>query len=178
MAVSMEMTVFWDVALCSIVDVLRRFRGAYCLHYHGALMKEGQQEPVKRRQTSTRLHDAIFLKTVTFTVKLNTNRPEHFILTENYGTSALQKMQKASDMTNCEDWMTAAVLLSPRANTCYRAKWCPKAFRCDSVPGLPSRPRTQGRMATPLFVRNIHDKGKLSSCRICNTDISAVCTSR
>jgi hypothetical protein len=25
------MTVFWDTALCSLVDVDRRFRGAYCL---------------------------------------------------------------------------------------------------------------------------------------------------
>jgi hypothetical protein len=34
-AASMDFRVFWDVALCSHVEVDRRFRGAYCLHYQG-----------------------------------------------------------------------------------------------------------------------------------------------
>jgi hypothetical protein len=34
-AVSMKMTVSWDVAPCSILEVDRRFRGAYCLHHQG-----------------------------------------------------------------------------------------------------------------------------------------------
>jgi hypothetical protein len=34
-ATNMKMTAFWDVALCSFVDVDRRFRGAYCLHHQG-----------------------------------------------------------------------------------------------------------------------------------------------
>jgi hypothetical protein len=34
-AASMNMTVFRDVAPCSLVEVYRRFRGAYCLHYQG-----------------------------------------------------------------------------------------------------------------------------------------------
>jgi hypothetical protein len=39
------MTVCWDVAQCSVVEVYRRFRGAYCLHHQGdkwliALMME------------------------------------------------------------------------------------------------------------------------------------------
>jgi hypothetical protein len=29
----MKMSVFWDVAPCSLVDVYRRFRGAYSLHH-------------------------------------------------------------------------------------------------------------------------------------------------
>jgi hypothetical protein len=29
------MTVFWDVAPCSLVEIDRRFTGAYCLHYEG-----------------------------------------------------------------------------------------------------------------------------------------------
>jgi hypothetical protein len=33
-AASMKMTVFWHVA-CSLVEVYRRFRGAFCLHYQG-----------------------------------------------------------------------------------------------------------------------------------------------
>jgi hypothetical protein len=28
------MTVFWDVAPCSLVEVYRRLRCAYCLHHH------------------------------------------------------------------------------------------------------------------------------------------------
>jgi hypothetical protein len=31
----MKMTVFWVVAPCSLVEVYRRFRGAFCLHYQG-----------------------------------------------------------------------------------------------------------------------------------------------
>jgi hypothetical protein len=30
------MNVFWDVAPCSVVEIDRRFRGAYCLHYQGS----------------------------------------------------------------------------------------------------------------------------------------------
>jgi hypothetical protein len=29
------MTVFWDIAPCSLVNVYRRFRGTYCLHHQG-----------------------------------------------------------------------------------------------------------------------------------------------
>jgi hypothetical protein len=29
----MKMTVFWDAVPCSLVEVYRRFRGAYCLHH-------------------------------------------------------------------------------------------------------------------------------------------------
>jgi hypothetical protein len=31
----MKMTVFWDVALCSLVETNRRFRDTHCLHYQG-----------------------------------------------------------------------------------------------------------------------------------------------
>jgi hypothetical protein len=31
----MKMAVFWDVAPCSLLDIDRRFRGAYCLHHQG-----------------------------------------------------------------------------------------------------------------------------------------------
>jgi hypothetical protein len=30
-----KMTVLWDIAPCSLVEVYRRFRGAYCLHHQG-----------------------------------------------------------------------------------------------------------------------------------------------
>jgi hypothetical protein len=34
-ATNTNMTVFWDVALCSLVEINRRFRDAYCLHHQG-----------------------------------------------------------------------------------------------------------------------------------------------
>jgi hypothetical protein len=35
MAASMKMTAFWDVAPCSILELDRRFRCAYCLYHQG-----------------------------------------------------------------------------------------------------------------------------------------------
>jgi hypothetical protein len=34
-AASMKMTVFWNVAPCSLVEIDRRFRDSYCLHHQG-----------------------------------------------------------------------------------------------------------------------------------------------
>jgi hypothetical protein len=31
----MQMALFWDVALCSLVEVCRHFRSACCLHHQG-----------------------------------------------------------------------------------------------------------------------------------------------
>jgi hypothetical protein len=36
----MKMTVFWDVAPCSLVEVDRRLRGAYYLHVHFIALME------------------------------------------------------------------------------------------------------------------------------------------
>jgi hypothetical protein len=33
MVMYMTITVFWDVAPCSLVESYQRFRGAYCLHH-------------------------------------------------------------------------------------------------------------------------------------------------
>jgi hypothetical protein len=33
-AVRMKMTAFWDIALCSLMDIEQHFRGAYCFHHH------------------------------------------------------------------------------------------------------------------------------------------------
>jgi hypothetical protein len=38
-AASMKMTVFWDVAPCSMVDTDRRFRVAYCVNHQGTALK-------------------------------------------------------------------------------------------------------------------------------------------
>jgi hypothetical protein len=34
----MKTAVFWDVVLCSLVDINRRFRGVYCLHHRGVVL--------------------------------------------------------------------------------------------------------------------------------------------
>jgi hypothetical protein len=34
-AVNMKMAVLWAIVPCSLVDVYRHFRGAYCLHHQG-----------------------------------------------------------------------------------------------------------------------------------------------
>jgi hypothetical protein len=36
----MNVAVFWNVALCSLVDNDRRFRGAYCLNRKGAVSQK------------------------------------------------------------------------------------------------------------------------------------------
>jgi hypothetical protein len=44
---NLKMTAFWDIAPCSLVEVDRRFRCAYCLHHqgdvrlHGAVSQKG-----------------------------------------------------------------------------------------------------------------------------------------
>jgi hypothetical protein len=30
----MKITIIWDITLCSLIQVYRRFRGAYYLHHH------------------------------------------------------------------------------------------------------------------------------------------------
>jgi hypothetical protein len=35
---SMKTTVFWDIVLCSLVEVYWRFRGACCLHHQGSIV--------------------------------------------------------------------------------------------------------------------------------------------
>jgi hypothetical protein len=39
-AASMKMTVVWDVAPCSLVEIYQRFRGSYCRHHQDVLMME------------------------------------------------------------------------------------------------------------------------------------------
>jgi hypothetical protein len=50
------MTNFWDIAPCSLIEVYRRFRGAYYLYHQG--------------DTSSRLQGAIFQKAVIFILAL------------------------------------------------------------------------------------------------------------
>jgi hypothetical protein len=45
------MTVFWDIAPSSLVEVYRYFRGACCLHYQGDMV-----EAVSTSETSVNFH--------------------------------------------------------------------------------------------------------------------------
>jgi hypothetical protein len=67
---SMKFRVFWDVVLCSHVEVDRRFRGAYCIHYHSSTWWWRQYALLKRRSTSTWLHGATSQKTLNFGLKI------------------------------------------------------------------------------------------------------------
>jgi hypothetical protein len=49
----LKKAVFWDVAPCSLVEVYRRFRGAYCLHY------QGDEEAANTSETSVNLYQII-----------------------------------------------------------------------------------------------------------------------
>jgi hypothetical protein len=54
----LKMTAFSDIALCSLVEVDRRFRGGYFIM--------SDNVPLKRRSASTRLHGAVSQKAVIF----------------------------------------------------------------------------------------------------------------
>jgi hypothetical protein len=41
-AKTMKISVLWDVAPCCLVDIDRRFRGAYCLHYKGEAVSSSE----------------------------------------------------------------------------------------------------------------------------------------
>jgi hypothetical protein len=43
----MKMTVFWNVASCSVIEIDRRFRGASCLH-HKVILKLKIHYPVPK----------------------------------------------------------------------------------------------------------------------------------
>jgi hypothetical protein len=80
-AANMKMTVFWDVAPCSLVEVYRRFRGTYCLNHQG-----------DDRSIPTRLHGAISQKTVIIEEQMFARswRLQYFVQHENRAKSALE----------------------------------------------------------------------------------------
>jgi hypothetical protein len=43
----MKMTVFWDVAPCSLVEIDRQFRGTYCLHLNTSRMSVNFYETIR-----------------------------------------------------------------------------------------------------------------------------------
>jgi hypothetical protein len=54
----MKMTVFWNVAQCSLVEIDRRFRGDYCLHHQG-LPSSLMIEAVSTSVYSTKVGDIV-----------------------------------------------------------------------------------------------------------------------
>jgi hypothetical protein len=47
----LEMTVFWDIVPCNLVETDRRFGGAYCLHHHGDdVLNQWWESPFKSCQ--------------------------------------------------------------------------------------------------------------------------------
>jgi hypothetical protein len=63
------MSAFWNIEPCSLVEVHRRFGGAYCLHHHCNGHSShwwSQYAPLKRRSSLTRLHHKISQKAVIF----------------------------------------------------------------------------------------------------------------
>jgi hypothetical protein len=71
------MAVFWVLAPCSLVEVCQRFRGPCCL-YHLGDDSSRQQGPLKRWQTSTRLHGATTQKTAIFVLTaVRTSNPNY-----------------------------------------------------------------------------------------------------
>jgi hypothetical protein len=86
MAASLKMTTFWDIALCSLVEVEQRFRGSYCRHHALiALMMEAVRtsetsvnfyETTRRRNPedhSRHLHRRENLKSLTISTNLIVN---------------------------------------------------------------------------------------------------------
>jgi hypothetical protein len=66
------MAVFCDVGPCSLVDINRRFRGAYCLRHYLSFWWGRQEDSLKRRSVSTRLHGAVSQKAVSRLVVMRT----------------------------------------------------------------------------------------------------------
>jgi hypothetical protein len=66
MVAIMKVAAFWDTAPCSLIEVDRRFRGAYCPRHQSLLSPSPwwwwQNTPLKRRAASTTLDGAISQK--------------------------------------------------------------------------------------------------------------------
>jgi hypothetical protein len=56
----MKTVVFWDVAACSLVEIDRRFRGAYCLH-HWCVLVSAYPSPIQIQTSILRLQLTIFV---------------------------------------------------------------------------------------------------------------------
>jgi hypothetical protein len=77
------LAVLWVVAPCSPAEVYRPFRDACCLHHQASSSWWRQKAPLKRRETSTRLHGATTQKTAIFEIKhRQINRVRNQLMTQ------------------------------------------------------------------------------------------------
>jgi hypothetical protein len=53
------MTVFWDIPPCSLIEVDRRFRSAYCLHHQGDDLIALKMEAVSTPETSVNFYQTM-----------------------------------------------------------------------------------------------------------------------
>jgi hypothetical protein len=70
-AASMKLTVFWDVALCSLVEVYRRFRGAYSLHHQGVALIMVMMANIYQTSLHNILEDSNLLGFIWLGIKIN-----------------------------------------------------------------------------------------------------------
>jgi hypothetical protein len=67
----MKTAVFWDASSCCLVEIDRRFRGAYCLSHQGDNVGSISGTSVN----FTRLHGAVYQNTVIIDIKVVSERP-------------------------------------------------------------------------------------------------------
>jgi hypothetical protein len=70
-------TIFWDTEPCSLVEVYRRFRGAYCLIIRATSHYRPGAEAVSTSETSIKLYET------TRTTRLNISEDSHLQLAIN-----------------------------------------------------------------------------------------------
>jgi hypothetical protein len=145
-----KMAVFWDVAPCSLVDIDRRFRDAYCLPWwwrHWA--------PLKCRWVSTRLHvvtsqkSAVFIRSTVRTWNLICVSDVSGI---NNGDGQFRKLWKFTPQLNAEDFITVYLecwtLLYTEALSCYlsvhKKSFFRHFFKTEDLPRRVRLPRDRG----------------------------------
>jgi hypothetical protein len=77
-ATIMKLTVFWDVAPCSIIKIYRRFRGDYCLHHQGMMEAASASEKSVKLYQTTRCNiaeDKRFILSRALAVNTNSEDP-------------------------------------------------------------------------------------------------------
>jgi hypothetical protein len=66
MVANIRIIAFWDMALCSLIEVDEHFNGSYCLQDENALLMK-QYTPLKCQSSSLRLHGNIAKKSLIVT---------------------------------------------------------------------------------------------------------------
>jgi hypothetical protein len=91
--IQVKMIALWDIVPCSLIEVHRYFRGAYCLQHKG---------PLKRRSASTKLHGVISQKVIFILEALTTWNCTNFDIVSSFKELSSKKL-------NCIAWKYFAV---------------------------------------------------------------------